>query len=228
VVNAVIADTKLSKGYGKLGTKIGQAVGLYRAQNAQNPLNPFNLVQRLQVYFDINPQFTSLKPSTYNVAIWYAAFDRVGVKAQPFDYISDLTINNTWFVCDFEPIRPTMCIRCNDTVNIFRQTSELQLPTGQTSPYYGGYAPDITAGSQSNLIMQSIPISLLSGTKGEKGSADLPDDARLPYMKVKMPDLGIEILIDDILITATGHRYLVTLIERTLLGYQLSVSYQGT
>lgn len=219
MVTGVVADTKLSKGYGKLATKLGASYNLYRATDAMDPLKDQNMVDdEVYVYFDTDPAFGSKSPSKFNSSIWYAALDRVAYDVEAFDYIADEDLN-AWYLTELQPLRPTMAVRCNETVNVYRQTS-----LNQTSSYYGGYSPN----SDLNLIMGKIPIAMLAGGRGDRSPGGLPDADRSPGMAVYIPDLDVEILINDTLITLTGHRYNIIMVERTALGYQLAVIYKGT
>jgi hypothetical protein len=221
MADALSIQQKLNSGYKKVGQKLGQPTKWYRTLNGQNPITQANLLSNnLMIYFATKSTFQSIAPQSPNDTIWFGAMDRSNMLS--FDYLTNYD-GDTYFISDLSLIKPTPVVRCNEVLNFYRQTS-----INQTNPnYYAGYS----ASNNINLIMENIPVSFLSGTKGDRSLVGLPDDQKLPWMKVIAPDLGIEILTDDICITQSTnlrHRYVVSLVERTALGYRLSIAYTGT
>ena len=221
MANAISIQKKLNIGYAKVGEKLGQPTSWYRTSNGQNPISQANLLNNnLMIYFDTKSTFASIAPQGASDTTWFAAFDRT--LAEPFDYLVNMD-GDTYFISDLSSIKPTPVIRCNEILNFYRQSSSSQTNT----QYYAGFSPD----NQLNLFMQNIPVSFMQGTKGDKTTTGLPDDDKQPWMKIVAPDFGIEILTDDIVITQStnlNHRYIVSLVERTALGYRLNVAYQGS
>jgi hypothetical protein len=90
-----------------------------------------------------------------------------------------------------------MCVRCNRVASFARPNpNPPSTPAYSTSPdgsrvvpgagFHGGDVP-----SQETPLATSWPISQLQGTKGEKGTTNLPGDVRMNESKARGFDLAV-------------------------------------
>ena len=169
---------------------------------------PGNLIAEL--YVSLNAEDMKYgRPNKYGKATWYALVDAKDL--QSGDYF--IGQQGTFFIAAMQPLLPILAVECNRIVNIF----EPLVQTGTGAVGYGG-----TTGDNMKEKADRRPCSILQGTKGERSEGNLPGDTRSPWWTVLLPDSGIIIEADDILIDDLGHRYVVSSAEHTDLGYRLS------
>ena len=203
---------KVSYGFGKVATALGEPCEWYRPTGAMDPLGTGNLVGNMQAFIT---NAASLAPATPGHDTksdnWYGALDVTRVHA------GDLLrrpAGDVFFVAvsgdDFTPAR---LVRCNHTADIYAAPAVTGL--GEVS----GYGGDVRAAEQ--LIARGWPCATSPGTKSGDGDAKLPSDMRQPYrfhlfplipgaalahnMRVVMDD-GDEFLILDAALSFGGWR----------------------
>jgi hypothetical protein len=150
------------------------------------------------------------RPNKYGKATWYALVD--GTNLAVGDYF--IGQQGTFFIATMQALLPILVVECNRVVNIFRPYSQTGL-TGR-APYGGN------TDKKAMLLVAGRPCSILQGTKGEKGDAQLPGDVRSPWWTVLIPQADTDIRMDDIIKDDRGVRYAVSSSELTDAGFRLT------
>jgi hypothetical protein len=201
-------QAKVYNGYAMAAARVGTAYAQFRPTGAANPTAAGNQIATIQAAFDATAyKFTT--PNLFGKPVWYGLFD--GRVALAGDYF--IGLYGTYYVAGLEPLLPIVCVSCNRTITVARPFS----PSGIGAQPYGG---DIR--SQAVAVMTAWPASVLQGTKGEKGDAQLPGDTRMPWMQILLPAwAGTDILTNDIITDDHARRYIVSSAELTDLGWRL-------
>jgi hypothetical protein len=169
---------------------------------------PGNLLFTLPVSLNAE-DMTYKRPNKYGKATWYAVVD--GTDLQVGLYF--IGPGGTFFIAAMQKLLPILAVQCNRTVAIIRPFAE----TGVGIAGYGGNTEQ-----NQTVVVTARPCSILQGTKGEKGDANLPGDTRSPWWNVLMPYADTEIRPDDILVDDLSNRYTVSSCESTPLGYRMT------
>lgn len=147
------------------------------------------------------------RPNKYGKATWYALVDGTDLDVGMY-FKGD---GGTFFIATMQALLPILVVECNRLVSIWRPFSAGQ--DGQ-APYGGNTSKNET------LLISGRPCSILQGTKGEKSEAQLPGDARSPWWTILIPEVGVDIRLDDIMKDDRGVRYVLSSIELTDAGYR--------
>jgi hypothetical protein len=150
------------------------------------------------------------RPNKYGKPTWYALVDGTDL-AVGFYFQGP---QGTFFIATMQALLPILVVSCNRVVNIFRPYSQTGI-TGR-APYGGN------TDKNSKLLVAGRPCSILQGTKGEKGDAQLPGDVRSPWWTVLIPQADTDIRMDDIIKDDRGVRYVVSSSELTDMGFRLT------
>ena len=198
-----------SRAFALSALRVGTPSHLYRPTGAGNPIMPANLLATLPVAASTdNLKFR--RPDAYATPLHQLLVDTS--QTQVGDY---LVGSKTFFIVDQGPMTPVNAVLCNAVLSVHRPTASDSV--GAVAAYGGDEA------ATEAVIMDSFPASLLQGTKGEKGDVNLPGDTRSPWWSVLMPALpGIRILTDDVLVDASGTRYVVSSPELTAMGWRMT------
>jgi hypothetical protein len=212
---------KVNKGYAIAAKKVGFPFSQYRPTDPLAPLA--TPLSTLSAAFDTNGRFNA--PNGYGHPTWRGYFD--GSRTLPGDYLVEVSPTQTgqdariFFIAAQQPLLPILAVDCNTTVSILRPTSAFS-----AGAQAGTFSGDKKSSEQP--IITGWPASLLQGTKGERPEIPIPGDVRSAWYAVLVPALaGVRILPNDVL-TSDGHRYKVSSIEKTDLGFRLSAAYAGT
>lgn len=204
---------KVNRGYGIAARFLGVPFQQYRPLDPLAPLaNPLG---NLQADFDVAPGFTYAAPAKFANPIYYGLFDATGV------IVADILIGptGTWFVAGMEPNKPVLCVRSNRVVDVRRPSDSIG-----DRKFYGG---DVR--TEETDIAVGVPVSQLQGTKGERGSAGLPGDARVSWAALLMPLLPnfapqpFDRIYDDL-----GNAWTLSSIELTNLGWRMTTVLADT
>jgi hypothetical protein len=168
---------------------------------------PGNLLFSLPVSLNAEDMKYS-RPNKYGKATWYALVD--GTNLEVGDYF--IGPQGTFFIATLQALLPILVVSCNRVVNIFRPYSQTGI-TGR-APYGGN------TDKKAKLLVAGRPCSILQGTKGEKGDAQLPGDTRSPWWTLLIPEAGVDIRLDDIVKDDRGVRYALSSVELTDMGYR--------
>lgn len=218
-MDAATIQTKIYGGYGKAAKVIGYDHDVYRVTPgpgaATNPLQPQNeIVQQLPAAFTLDDKFG--KPNKYGNAMWRAYVDGTQVEVGDYLVTDDQTApeTQTWFIAEMQPVLPILAILCNRVVSLFAPDAET---AAGINPYGGTDAANQTT------VMSRWPCSILQGTKGERGDAELPGDVRNPWWIILLPATsGITIQSRMIATDDIGRRYIISSAELSELGWRLT------
>ncbi len=207
-MNGAFLQEKIYYGYAKSAQYIGTAFNQFRPTTAVNPFGAGPLAT-------LNASFNAMdmkygKPNVYAKPLWYALVD--GTQTAVGDYL--VSSNQTFFIAAMQPLLPILAVECNRTINLLRP----QQLAGTGTAGYGG---DTVANE--SVLMTGWPASVLQGTKGEKGDADLPGDVRNPWWAVLFPYFpGVELRTGDIITDDLTRRYIISSAELTDLGWRIT------
>jgi hypothetical protein len=206
--NAFLALT--TKWAGRLGALFDQ----YRTASLTNPLSTTKIAS-IKAIFDASASLAFNAPSKYANAMFSVLVDPRVV--QPGDYL--VGDQGTWFIASTEPIKPILSVACNRTISVSRPGAPMP---GMN--HYGGATPDTD-----EVLVTGFPVSILNGTKGERGDANLPGDTRSPWVQILMPSPpGIIFRAFDLVSDDIGRNFIVSAAEETNLGWRLTASLAET
>lgn len=200
-------QSKIYAGYGKAAQRIGPPNTIYRATSAFTPMGA-NIVT-LPVSFNAEDMKYG-KPNKYGKPTWYGLFD--GTLARVGDYL--VGQQGTFFIAEMQLTLPILMVECNRTINFLRSPD----PAGIGALGYNG-----TTTENEVALMSGWPASVLQGTKGEKGDAVLPGDARSPWWTILVPQhAGVVLRTSDIATDDLNRRYTVSSAELTDAGWRIT------
>ena len=207
-------NTKVSLGLARAASILGVNQVLFRPTTAFLPVSgtPFGSIY---CAFDINPDFKLI--STAQPGHSYVALLADPELVQLGDY---LVGDDTHFVARVEPLRPALCVLCNQTVD-FLNTA---VTTNAGTNAYGGRTDDTDA-----IIAQGWPVSMTARTHSEQDVTKLPSDTRSAYYDVLAPPMpGISLSFGMRLQDNSGQDYEVVSAELSLFGWRLMVGLATT
>jgi hypothetical protein len=208
-MDGTVLQQKVYYGYAQSALRVGLTYSQYRPTSALDPIAAGNLLQTLPAAFNAEDMKFS-KPVVYAKATWFCLVD--GRQTQVGDYLVGPEL--TYFIAAQQALLPILAVLCNRTINLLRP----QQLSGTGTVGYGG---DTVANEM--VLMTGWPASILQGTKGEKGDAELPGDVRNPWWAVLLPDWpGITLRSGDIITDDLTRRYIVSSAELTELGWRLT------
>ena len=213
------AKAKLSKGWGKLGAKLGQPYQWYQTTSNNNPLDPANDRGTFSCLIDRDSDFRLLRPDEYGKPIYFVAYDRKGPSVG--DYLKGPSIHETYFIISQSDFTPTEIVRCNRTVNFYRVA-----PNEVSPDNWGEYQETNSLNhSHGDLMATQFPICLLSGSRGEQAlmGGEIPTAGRQPWWVVYCPVIpGVNLRTDDQFVDEYNIRYVISSPELTILGWRMT------
>lgn len=208
------AQAALSSAWGTLGTLFGTPYEWYAASQGtnNNPISDETDVSSFQAYFDRDPLFTARKPDEYGKPEYYVAYDRGGPSVGDY-LVSDA---DTYFIINQKALTPSKVVLTNAIVDFYRPGAAAPTDPSQ----YADYVEE-SAGGFGQMIAQQWPISLLTGSRGEKSTLELPDSGRMPWFGWLCPSIpGVRLRVDDKFEDENGFRYQISAVESSGLGYR--------
>ena len=193
---------------------LGITQALYRPTTAFLPVSgiPYG---NIYCAFDINPDFRLI--STAQPGHSYVALLADPSLVWQGDY---LVGDDTHFVARVEPLRPALCVLCNQIVDFLASDA---VTIAGTNPY-GGRTDDTDA-----LIAQSWPVSMAARTHSEQDVTKLPSDTRAAYYDVLAPPIpGISLSFGMRLQDSAGQYYEIVSAELSVFGWRLLVGLATT
>ena len=128
--------------------------------------------------------------------------------------------SDTWFVSHIEPLRPAVCVRCNNMISI--KSPLAAFTTGSLS--YGGRVP-----ATDTILASGWPGSLLTKTHLDGSTAKLPGDVRTVFVEVLLPTLpNLTISHGQILLDQFGQTYVVAAAELSVRGWRVEAGLEIT
>lgn len=192
VSNERSVSLRVWKGYAISARHLGHLYYHYRPTDALDPIRNINLIDEIMLAYDPDANFGFAKPQGYDADTYHGLVSLKTV--QVGDYFRD-DRGTTLFVANIEPLKPSLLVKCNETVTVSRPTATR------------GYGGD----SQPTLLMDNWPAGITDGTKGERNVAKLPESVRGPWVTIHIPRLpSVDILYGDIIIDSFGRRYVVS------------------
>ena len=221
-----LIQSQIYNGFGIAASVLGAPCVQSRSPNGTSrPVGAGTTVATVNAIFR-NPSGPFVSPAGYGKMMFYGTFNPTGFLHG--DYLTDPT-GVAYFVASVEAMNYPLMIRCNGTMSFWRPAGTTPaLITPPTVP--GNYLPptDLYGGDQTSTEVPLItgwPVSVLQGTKGEKGEVALPGDVRVPWVYIMVPDLGVvqfqpgDQAVDT---QPIPMRYTVSGVERSSLGWRIS------
>lgn len=209
-------QAKIYAGRAKAAARIGLSCRQYRPLSAGAPLG--NQVGTIPAAFNAGDS-TYRSPNLPGDAIWYADLD--GRVTLPGDYLQRVADGQVYFIAGQQPLLPIICIECNRTVRISRQTTSSAV--GQVG--YSG----TTAASETNTLGAPNalwPASILLGGKLNIG-INLPAGGKQTGWRILLPPsvpASVVLNASDIVTDDLGRRYLIDGAELTDLGWRINAN----
>ena len=207
-------NTKVSLGLAKAASILGANQALYRPTSAFLPTSgsPFGNVY---CAFDINPDFKLI--STAQPGHSYVALLADPSVVELGDY---LVGEDTHFVARVEPLRPALCVLCNQIVDLL----DTDVTTSAGTNAYGGRTDDTDT-----ILAQGWPVSMSARTHSEQDVTKLPSDTRSAYYDVLAPPMpGVMLTFGMRLQDSSGQDYEIVSAELSLFGWRLLVGLTTT
>ena len=208
------ADTlyqRTAAGYGKAARVLGRRCTVYGAVGTGAVIVDTNIRGHVMAAFDTSPKFTFVNPQKFGNPIYYAACDSRTLNVGDYLAAPDFL----YFIATVDDVASPMVVRCNHALTFTRK--------GAGTPGVNAYGGD----QSSATLLTARPASVLQGTKGEKGDANLPRDARVPWVQILMPAVdGVQLRFGDMVQDeqAQPMRYLVSSVEQTGLGWRITAT----
>jgi hypothetical protein len=198
---------KIYVGYGKAAQRIGPPNTIYRATGAFTPMGS-NIIT-LPVSYNAEDMKYG-RPNKYGKPTWFGLFD--GTLAHVGDYL--VGQQGTFFIAEMQLTLPILVVECNRTINFLRSPASNDV---------GALGYNGTTTQNEVPLMTGWPASVLQGTKGEKGDAVLPGDARSPWWSILVPYCaGVVLRTSDIGTDDLNRRYTVSSAELTDAGWRIT------
>lgn len=169
-----IINTKVALALARAASIAGASQALYRPTTANDPISgvPYGSIY---CAFDVRPDFKLMSTAQPNHS--YASLLADPSRLQQGDY---LVGDDTHFVSRIEPLRPALCVLCDQVVDFL--TTDVSTDAGTNA--YGGRTSDTD-----QVIAQSWPVSMSARTRGETDVTKLPSDTRAAYYDILAPPI---------------------------------------
>ena len=198
-------------GWTQVAISFGDSYSWYAPTTANEPIA--NAIGTLTCYFDRSPSFTARMASEYGKPEWFCAYDRTSDGPGVGDYISDGT--DTYFIAAQDSLTPSKTISCNAQVDFYRPGTKAPLTPQQEDEY------ELTSDGGDGLAYATgWPISLLSGSRGERADSNLPSAGRQPWFNFRIPATSFfRPFTDDVMVDSEGLRYRISACDKEALGF---------
>ena len=219
-MNGIRMRALQAKGYAIAARKTGLQHDIFRPVGATNPLDVAHKIASLPATWKpASPGDAFRGANLYGKPAWFGYYDFLQTRVG--DYMVRQEDNATWFIIAQQHLLQPTAVECNAVVSFVRPTSAASF--GAQTTYNGDQlATEVP-------LLTGWPASMLAGSKGEKTDIVIPGDTRLPWFSVLLPAVGgVDLLTNDIMLDGAGRRYKVSSVEKTDLGFRLSVAYSQT
>ncbi len=210
-MDVALVQDRLSRGMGVAALAVGAQYDLLRPQGPANPMRPELRVLRLAALFDGGSPGYS-RPRGYERAL-RGTFDSAYVAAG--DYFRGS--RGVLFAAMLPPLARPLCVLTNAVVDVLR-------PVGPGMAGLAGYG-GVGASEAPALLLQGWPISLLASGRGQSGQ--LPGDGLLAVFTAVFPVLPVSLRVGDLILDATGRRFVSGAVDRTELGWTVLARLVG-
>ena len=209
-----IINAKIALGLARAASIVGATQALYRPTTANLPTAGTPLTS-IYCAFDVKPDFKLLSTAQPNHS--YAALLADPTIVQRGDYIVG---DDTYFVARIEPLRPALCVLCDQTVDFLNTDTTTVAGTND----YGGRTSD-----SDSVVAQGWPVSMSARTRGDVDVTKLPSDTRAAYYDVLAPPIpGVFLTFGMRLQDSNAQDYEVISAELSQFGWRLLVGLAST
>jgi hypothetical protein len=211
-------------GYALAGQTLGTEYNAYRPQGKSAVIALPNLIASgMLADFPSDPATAYRAPSKFASPLFYGLIDTSMML--PGDYVEGA--RGTFFMVSQEPNVASMWAQCNRTLNAARPGTTLTGADPGVNPGYGATnrATETAQIAAGTALFEGWPASVLQGTRGERGPADLPGDPRVPWWVVLLPpSLPVTVQYGDQFFDDLAHAYTVSSAELTDLGWRITAT----
>jgi hypothetical protein len=155
------------------------------------------------------------RSARYGQPLWFAVYDTS--YTLPGDYL--VGPMGTFFIAAQPAFLPTVCVLTNRILTIRRASGAA---CAGINGYGGVKARDEV------MLLEDWPASMLTESSGARTSGALPDEPGPATWSILLPALPdtafIELRADDLITDETGLTATITAVERSTLGWRLSVT----
>jgi len=207
-------NTKIALGLARAASIVGSAQALYRPTSSNLPVTgiPFS---NIYCAFDVRPDFKLFSTAQPNHS--YAALLADPTIVQRGDY---LVGEDTHFVARIEPLRPALCVLCDQTLDFLSGDTSTSAGTNA----YGGRTSDTDV-----VIAEGWPVSMSVRTRGETDVTKLPSDTRAAYYDVLAPPIpGISLTFGMRVRDIASQDYEIVSAEMSHFGWRLLIGLATT
>lgn len=198
---------RIAYGLAKAAAITGSAQPVYRPLTSNDPVSGVPL-RMLTCAFDNSATFPFRSTALPGHPLEYLLGDPTLVLAG--DYIVG---DEAHFVAAVEPLRPALCVRCNQTVSILNP----DLSTSAGTNAYGGRTADSDV-----VIARNWPVSMLSRGRLDTQDAKLPGDTRAGSFGILCPPIPNVVIEYGMRVQdAAGQNYSITSAEFSQFGWNL-------
>ncbi len=213
-MDATRLNDRVARGMGQAAVHLGELYEAFRPRDSIAPLAPSNRLLCLNAAFHSEDKDWN-RSARYDQPIWFAVYDTAYTR--PGDYL--VGPGGTFFVAAQPPLLPTVCVLTNRMVS-FTRADGARMPG---SNGYGGVQQ-----REETLLLGGWPASVLMAGAGGHGAGALPGEPGPATWIVRFPALhgakAVELRQDDLMIDETGTRAAISAVERTELGWRLTVT----
>jgi hypothetical protein len=209
-----IVNKKIAFGLARAASIIGTSQALYRPSSANLPVSgvPY---RSIYCAFDVTADFRMISTALPNHS--YAALLADPSLVQRGDY---LVGDDTHFVARVEPLRPALCVLCDQTIDVLNTA----VATSAGTNSYGGHTSDTDT-----IIAQGWPVSMTARTRGGQDTTKLPSDTKAAYYDVLAPPIpGVTIVFGMRLQDGSGQNYDIVSAEFSPFGWRLLAGLSTT
>ena len=202
-----VINRKIAFGLARAASIIGASQALYRPLTANLPISgtPYGSIY---CAFDVTADFRMI--STAQPSHSYAALLADPSLVQQGDY---LVGDDTHFIARVEPLRPALCVLCDQTLNVLNTA----VTTSAGTNAYGGRTSDTDT-----IVAQGWPVSMTARTRGGQDTTKLPSDTKAAYYDVLAPPIpGITLVFGMRLRDVDGQDYDIVSAEFSPFGWRL-------
>ncbi|NPD67863.1 hypothetical protein HN018_10840 [Lichenicola cladoniae] len=200
-------SARIAYGLARAASIVGADHMLYRPTTADRPVagSPFGTIF---CAFDVKPDFRFV--STAQPTHSYAALLADPSLVRQGDYLVGDEIH---FIARIEPLRPALCVLCDQTLDIL--TTAVATSAGTNG--YGGRTSDTDA-----VVAQGWPVSMSVRSRAGQDVTKLPSDTRAAYYDVLAPPIPRVVLTFGMRVRdPAGQSYQIVSAELSPFGWKL-------
>lgn len=207
-------NQKIAMGLARAASIVGASQALYRPTSVSSPISgtPF---RSIYCAFDVRPDFKLLSTAQPNHS--YAALLADPTLVLQGDYIVG---DDTYFVARVEPLRPALCVLCDQTIDFLNT----DVSTSAGTNAYGG-----RTSATDDVVAQAWPVSMTARTRAEQDVTKLPSDTRSAYYDILAPPIpGLWLTFGMRIQDSNDQQYEIVSAELSPFGWRLLAGLSTT